>query len=54
MIAAVRLLTPAASLGSVDTLIQHPGSLSHHILDPEDRIRGGISELRCRIERGWG
>ena len=52
VIAAVRLLTPAVSLGSVDTLIQHPGSLSHHILDPEDRLRGGISDQFLRVSVG--
>ncbi|MDI5975510.1 trans-sulfuration enzyme family protein [Amycolatopsis magusensis] len=52
VIGAVRLFTPAVSLGSVDSLIQHPGSLSHHIMDPADRAEGGISEQLLRISVG--
>lgn len=50
--AAVRLLTPAVSLGSVDTLIQHPGSLSHRILDPADRAAAGIGDQLLRVSIG--
>lgn len=49
---AVRLLTPAVSLGSVDTLIQHPASLSHHIMDPTDREQSGISDQLLRVSVG--
>ncbi len=52
MIAAVRVVTPAVSLGSVDSLIQHPGSLSHHIMDPEAREKAGISEQLLRLSVG--
>ncbi len=52
VIAAVSLITPAVSLGSVDTLIQHPGSLSHHIVDPLDRAAAGISEQLLRLSVG--
>ncbi|WP_330970612.1 PLP-dependent transferase, partial [Lysobacter sp. A3-1-A15] len=34
---AVRLMTPAVSLGSVDTLIQHPAGLTHRVLDEPTR-----------------
>ncbi|MBB1243894.1 PLP-dependent transferase [Streptomyces durbertensis] len=50
--AAVRLITPAVSLGSVDTLIQHPASISHRIVDPGDRQAGGISEHLLRMSVG--
>ncbi|MBB1251935.1 PLP-dependent transferase [Streptomyces sp. OF3] len=50
--AAVRLITPAVSLGSVDTLIQHPASISHRIVDPGDRQAGGISERLLRMSVG--
>ncbi|HEX3778897.1 MAG TPA: aminotransferase class I/II-fold pyridoxal phosphate-dependent enzyme [Pseudonocardiaceae bacterium] len=52
LIGAVRLMTPAVSLGSVDTLIQHPGSLSHHIVAAQDRASVGISEQLLRISVG--
>jgi methionine-gamma-lyase len=52
LIGAVRLITPAVSLGSVDTLIQHPGSLSHHIVAPEERASAGISEQLLRMSVG--
>ena len=52
VIGAVRLITPAVSLGSVDTLIQHPASISHHIMDPADRADVGISERMLRLSVG--
>ncbi|MFC7216899.1 trans-sulfuration enzyme family protein [Streptomyces polyrhachis] len=52
VIAAVRLTTPAVSLGSVDSLIQHPASISHRIVDPADRRTGGISEKLLRMSVG--
>ncbi|TCK26297.1 trans-sulfuration enzyme family protein [Pseudonocardia endophytica] len=52
VIAAVRVFTPAVSLGSVDSLIQHPGSLSHHIMDPGEREKAGISEQLLRLSVG--
>ena len=48
----VRLLTPAVSLGSTDTLIQHPAGLTHHVVSPEDRESCGISENLLRISVG--
>jgi methionine-gamma-lyase len=52
VIAAVRLVTPAVSLGSVDTLIQHPGSLSHHIVAEDDRRGAGIGDRLLRMSVG--
>jgi methionine-gamma-lyase len=48
----VRLMTPAVSLGSTDTLIQHPAGLTHHVVAPEDRECCGISESLIRISVG--
>ncbi|NHZ73176.1 MAG: PLP-dependent transferase [Nitrospirae bacterium] len=48
----VRLLTPAVSLGSVDSLIQHPAGLTHHVVAPEARESCGISEGLLRISVG--
>ena len=52
VINAVQVFTPAVSLGSVDSLIQHPGSLSHHIIEPETREQIGISENSLRLSIG--
>ncbi|WP_078888304.1 trans-sulfuration enzyme family protein [Streptomyces sclerotialus] len=52
VIAGVRLITPAVSLGSVDTLLQHPASISHRIVDAADRATGGISERLLRMSVG--
>ncbi|MEV6316356.1 PLP-dependent transferase [Streptomyces sp. NPDC051776] len=52
VIAGVRLITPAVSLGSVDTLIQHPASISHRIVDEGDRRSAGVSERLLRMSVG--
>lgn len=50
----VRVATAAVSLGSVDTLIQHPAGLSHSMLDAEamrqSRITPGLIRLSVGIE----
>ncbi|MGW2652491.1 trans-sulfuration enzyme family protein [Streptomyces sp. NPDC001478] len=50
--AAVRLITPAVSLGSVDTLIQHPASISHRIVDEGDRHASGVGDRLLRLSVG--
>jgi methionine-gamma-lyase len=52
VIERVRLITPAVSLGSVDTLIQHPASISHRIVDAEDRRGAGVSDRLLRLSVG--
>ncbi|MDG4864804.1 PLP-dependent transferase, partial [Streptomyces sp. T-3] len=52
VIAGVRLITPAVSLGSVDTLIQHPASISHRIVDAGDRRSSGVSDRLLRMSVG--
>lgn len=52
VIGAVRLITPAVSLGSVDTLIQHPASISHRIVPEEDRRAGGVGDRLLRMSVG--
>ncbi len=52
VIGAVRLITPAVSLGSVASLIQHPASLSHHVVDPADRLASGVGERLLRLSVG--
>ncbi|QOW18545.1 PLP-dependent transferase [Lysobacter ciconiae] len=49
---AVRLLTPAVSLGSVDSLIQHPAGLTHRVLDEATRQATGITAGLLRVSAG--
>ncbi len=48
----VRLLTPAPSLGGVDTLISEPRFTSHDQLSPDQRARAGIPDGFLRISVG--
>ena len=48
----VRLMTPAVSLGSVDTLIQHPAGLTHRVLSDGARAEGGIAPGLLRLSVG--
>lgn len=48
----VRLCTPAVSLGSVDTLIQHPASLTHRVVEQEARESHGITAGLVRLSIG--
>ncbi|HEX7341534.1 MAG TPA: aminotransferase class I/II-fold pyridoxal phosphate-dependent enzyme [Rhodanobacteraceae bacterium] len=48
----VKVATPAVSLGSVDTLIQHPAGLTHRVLDEETRQRCGITPGLIRLSVG--
>ncbi|GAA2701731.1 PLP-dependent transferase [Nonomuraea recticatena] len=52
VVARVRLITPAVSLGGVDTLIQHPSSLTHRIVPDDVRQRSGISDRLLRLAVG--
>ena len=49
---AVRTMTPAVSLGSVDTLIQHPAGLTHRVLSDDARDAGGIAPGLLRLSVG--
>lgn len=48
----VKLMTPAVSLGSVDTLIQHPAALTHRVVDANAREHSGISQSLMRLSVG--
>lgn len=48
----VKLCSLAVSLGTVDTLIQHPASMTHFRLSPADRAAMGISEGLVRLSVG--
>ncbi|MBD8526195.1 trans-sulfuration enzyme family protein [Pseudomarimonas arenosa] len=48
----VKLITPAVSLGSVDSLIQHPAGLTHRVLDAETQLRTRITPDLLRLSVG--
>lgn len=52
VIAGVRLVTPAVSLGSVDSLIQHPASISHRVVAEGDRRDAGVTDRLLRLSVG--
>lgn len=49
---ALRLITPAVSLGSTDSLIQHPAGLTHRLMDPAVREALGITDGLLRLSVG--
>jgi methionine-gamma-lyase len=49
---ALELIIPAVSLGSTDTLIQHPAGLTHRVVDAESLDQSGISEGLLRLSVG--
>jgi len=52
VMSAVKLATPAVSLGSVDTLIQHPAGLTHRVVDPSTQAQHGITPGLLRLSVG--
>lgn len=52
VMSAVRLITPAVSLGSVDTLIQHPAGLTHRVVSEEAKAANGITPGLLRLSAG--
>ncbi len=52
LLQSLRLITPAVSLGSTDTLIQHPAGLTHRVVAAEDRAAAGIAESLLRLSVG--
>jgi methionine-gamma-lyase len=51
-LAALELITPAVSLGCTDTLIQHPASLTHRVVDDVVRQAHGITPRLLRLSVG--
>lgn len=49
---SVRLCTLAVSLGGVETLIQHPASMTHASMGREERLKAGISDGLIRVSVG--
>lgn len=52
MMDKVKVATLAVSLGMVDTLIQHPASMTHSKIAPKDRAVQGISDGLVRLSVG--
>jgi len=48
----LRLCSLAVSLGSVDTLVEHPSSMTHAVMPRETRERLGISDGLVRVSVG--
>jgi len=48
----VKLMTLAVSLGDVDTLIEHPASMTHSTYSPEELAETGITEGMIRLSVG--
>jgi methionine-gamma-lyase len=49
---SVKLCQLAVSLGGVESLIQHPASMTHYTMGQEARAAGGISEGLVRLSVG--
>ena len=49
---SLRLITLAVSLGNVDSLIEHPASMTHSAMSPEDRLQFGITDSLVRLSVG--
>jgi cystathionine beta-lyase len=52
MLGRFELVTPALSLGGVETLVTVPSRTSHRTLPPEERQRAGISDGLVRVSVG--
>jgi cystathionine beta-lyase/cystathionine gamma-synthase len=52
VIRGLSLITPAVSLGSVDTLIEHPAALTHRLVPSADRNASGVPENLVRASVG--
>lgn len=52
MVEAVGVIRLAVSLGGVESLIQHPATMTHGPLSPEKRLAGGITDGLVRLSSG--
>jgi methionine-gamma-lyase len=48
----IEVFTLAVSLGCVDSLIQHPASMTHACVPEEKRLKGGITDGLVRVSVG--
>lgn len=49
---SVRLITPAQTLGGVNSVISHPATMTHRGLSPEERKAAGIEDTLLRLSVG--
>ena len=49
---ATKIFQTAVSLGAVESIIEHPASMSHASYDRADRIKHGISDSLVRLSVG--
>ncbi len=49
---SLEMITLAVSLGNVDSLIQHPASMTHHSVPREQRLAAGITDGLVRFSVG--
>ena len=49
---ALEVCTRAVSLGTVDTLVSHPASMTHYGIPREERIQYGITDGLIRMSVG--
>lgn len=52
LVESVKVITPAVSLGSTDSLIQHPASLTHRVVAEDARNQTGIVDSLVRMSVG--
>lgn len=52
LVEGLELITPAVSLGSVDTLIQHPAGLTHRVVEESAKTASGITAGMLRLSVG--
>ena len=52
VMASVGIFTPAVSLGSTDSLIQHPAGLTHRIVGEDAQAEGDIGPSLLRLSVG--
>jgi len=49
---SVKMHTLAVSLGCVDSMIQHPASMTHACIPPDERLKSGITDGMVRLSVG--
>jgi cystathionine beta-lyase/cystathionine gamma-synthase len=48
----LKMCSLGVSLGNVDTLVQHPASMTHRVVSEEDKAASGITVGMIRISIG--
>ena len=52
LVRRLRLITPAVSLGGVESMVNMPARTSHSLLPPEERKKVGVEDVLLRISVG--